>query len=88
MYTAQEACNLLGVAKSTLFRWEKEKKIPRAQRDLWGNRTYSLSDLTSILQSLSRSQRNIAAKAIECQILIEKQKVQMLESLLEKLKSM
>jgi excisionase family DNA binding protein len=54
-YTIQEVANLLGVAKTTIYNWERSSKIPKAQRELISNyRIYTISDIKKLQQITGR----------------------------------
>jgi hypothetical protein len=47
-YSPAEVCELFGIAKTTLFRWEQEDWFPRVGRDLSGQRQYSREHIQAI----------------------------------------
>ena len=49
-YTTAETADLCGISKSTLYRWERESKLPPPSRDLRGRRQYGKEDLVRIAQ--------------------------------------
>ena len=54
-YLTQEAANILGISKLTLYNWEKAKKIPKAKRDPMSNyRYYTEEDLKKLKKITGR----------------------------------
>lgn len=47
-FTTQEIADMVGVSKSTILNWIKDRKIPTPQRNLQGWRIFSQSDLGAI----------------------------------------
>lgn len=47
-YSPADICEMFGIAKSTLFRWESEGWLPRVGRDLNGQRQYTLEHIKTI----------------------------------------
>jgi len=45
------ACELLGISRSTLIRWENEGKIKPPRRLHGGHRRYLLADLRAVLSA-------------------------------------
>lgn len=52
IYSPAEVCELLGISRSTLFRWEAEGKIPPPDRDYLGNRQYTSEHVEALLRVL------------------------------------
>jgi DNA-binding transcriptional MerR regulator len=53
--SAQEAANILGVYKRTLFNWESAGKIPKAKRDPMNNyRYYTKEDIVHLKKMTKR----------------------------------
>ena len=50
-YTSGEICDRFGIAKNTLFSWEKNGKIPKAERD-WRNHRHYTANHVRALQAL------------------------------------
>ena len=53
-YRAQEVCDLLGISKKTLFKWEDEGYIPAIGRDWRHWRVYSETDIGDIRRFMSQ----------------------------------
>ncbi len=51
-YSTVEVCELFGISRSTLFRWEKEDWFPHVERDAMGQRLYTDTHLQAIAQRL------------------------------------
>lgn len=64
-YKSHKICEMLGIGKSTLFRWEKENKIPNVIRKLNGDREYTVGDIKTLLKNLNPIQRKRLQKNIE-----------------------
>ncbi len=48
-YKVSEVCEILGIAKNTLYNWEKKNKIPRSYRDpMSGWRLYTDEDIEKV----------------------------------------
>ena len=47
-YSTAEICDMFGVSKSTLFRWERDGLLPSVDRDVNGQRQYSQIHLEAI----------------------------------------
>ncbi len=47
-YTTAEVCDMFGISKSTLFRWEREGLLPKIDRDIDGHRRYSREQIRAI----------------------------------------
>jgi DNA-binding transcriptional MerR regulator len=47
-YSTAEICEMFGVSKSTLFRWERDGFLPSVDRDVNGQRQYSQIHLEAI----------------------------------------
>lgn len=49
IYLTAEVTRMLGITKKTLYRWEAQRKIPKAKRDLISNyRIYTIRDIERI----------------------------------------
>jgi len=48
VYSTAEICEMFGISKSTLFRWEREGQLPHIPRDISGQRQYNLDHITAI----------------------------------------
>ena len=51
-YSTVEVCDLFGISKSTLFRWERESWLPPVPRDANGQRQYTNQHLKAIAERL------------------------------------
>jgi excisionase family DNA binding protein len=51
-YSAKEAAEKLGISKSTLLRWFREKRISDVKRDRNGWRVFTSADIASIKKVL------------------------------------
>ena len=60
VYTPAEICELFDIARTTLFRWEKEGVMPAVARDKKGNRIYTDKHLKSIGQKVTRRLKELA----------------------------
>ena len=47
-YSTAEICEMFGISKSTLFRWEREGLLPTIPRDITGQRQYGQVHITAI----------------------------------------
>jgi excisionase family DNA binding protein len=47
-YSTEEAAKELGIAKSTLLRWFRERRIEEVKRDRNGWRVFTRADITKI----------------------------------------
>lgn len=65
-YRTAEVCQIVGIAKSTLFRWMRENVIKEAEyRDRKGWRLFTEDELRSITAETSRIQKNHVAQRAE-----------------------
>ena len=48
IYATAEVCEMFGISKSTLFRWEREGLLPPVPRDISGQRQYNLDHISAI----------------------------------------
>jgi hypothetical protein len=48
IYATAEVCEMFGISKSTLFRWEREGTLPPVPRDISGQRQYNLDHISAI----------------------------------------
>ena len=51
-YSAKEAAEKLGISKSTLLRWFREKRIADVKRDRNGWRVFTSTDIANIKKVL------------------------------------
>ncbi|QKC89477.1 helix-turn-helix domain-containing protein [Mesorhizobium sp. NZP2234] len=51
-YSTDEAAKKLGISKSTLLRWFREKRISDVKRDRNGWRVFTLADIESVKKVL------------------------------------
>ncbi len=49
LLTPSEICDRVGISKNTLLRWERDGKIPKAEKDWRGWRGYTDRQLKAIL---------------------------------------
>lgn len=62
-YRTAEVCQIVGIAKSTLFRWMRDNVIKEAEyRDRKGWRLFTEDELRSITAETSRIQSNHVAQ--------------------------
>lgn len=62
-YRTAEVCQIVGIGKSTLFRWMRQDIVKEAQyRDRKGWRLFTEDELQSITAETSRIQRNHVAE--------------------------
>ncbi|MCP4725795.1 MAG: MerR family transcriptional regulator [bacterium] len=57
-YSTNEVCTELDVTKNTLFKWEKEGKIKKVEKDWRGWRLFSdenVDEIRNIIQSKKKS---------------------------------
>jgi len=58
-YRTAEVCQMVGIGRSTLFRWIRQNIVKEAQyRDRKGWRLFTEDDLHSLMAESSRIQRN------------------------------
>ncbi len=63
-YRTAEVCRIVGIGKSTLFRWIRQNIIREAEhRDRKGWRLFTEDELRSITEETSKIQRNHVAEA-------------------------
>ncbi len=63
-YRTAEFCQIVGIGKSTLFRWIRQNIVKEAEyRDRKGWRLFSEDELRSITAETGRIQRNHVAQA-------------------------
>ena len=75
-YSSSEICDLFGISKTTLFRWEEDEKIPSVPRDLSDYRTYTKEHIQAI--SKLQKEQNLVPQYDKA---IQKQRKQQLEML-------
>ncbi len=62
-YRTAEVCQIVGIGKSTLFRWMREKVIKEAEyRDRKGWRLFTEDELRAITAETSKIQKNHVAQ--------------------------
>ncbi|MFO7773004.1 MAG: MerR family transcriptional regulator [Dehalococcoidia bacterium] len=62
-YRTAEVCQMVGIGKSTLFRWMRQSIVKEAEyRDRKGWRLFTEDELQSITAETSRIQRNHVAE--------------------------
>ena len=64
-YTTAEICEMFGISKSTLFRWEKEDQLPHIPRDINGQREYALEHIHAISERQKKQLGRRYAHAIK-----------------------
>ena len=60
-YLSNELCQIFGISKSTLFRWEKDNIIPAPTRDMNNRRLYSSKHILAIHRHNVKKLYNTAA---------------------------
>ena len=63
-YSTAEICEMFGISKSTLFRWEREGLLPPISRDLSGQRLYTQKHLNAISERQKKQLGKRYASAI------------------------
>lgn len=63
VFTPAKVCEVFGISKSTLFRWEREGKIEAPARDRLGQRQYSQAHMSEIGKLLYSKLYEQAARA-------------------------
>lgn len=53
-YTSQQAANIIGIYKRTLFNWEAAGKIPKARRDPMNNYRYYTKEDITLLKKITK----------------------------------
>jgi len=62
-YRTAEVCQIVGIGRSTLFRWIKEKIVKEAKyRDRKGWRLFTEDELDGLMAEASRIQKNQVAE--------------------------
>ena len=62
-YRTAEVCQMVGIGKSTLFRWTKEDIMSEAEhRDRRGWRLFTEDEIDKLRMEVNRIQKNRAAK--------------------------
>jgi len=62
-YRTAEVCQIVGIGKSTLFRWVRQNIVNDAEyRDRKGWRLFTEAELENIIAETSRIQKNHVAK--------------------------
>jgi len=65
IYSTAEVCELFGISKSTLFRWERENMLPPIPRDISGQRTYTQEHILAISERQKKQLGKRFARAVE-----------------------
>ena len=63
-YSTAEICEMFGISKSTLFRWEREGQLPPISRDISGQRLYTQEHLNAISERQKKQLGKRYASAI------------------------
>jgi hypothetical protein len=50
LFSPVQICQMFGISKTSLLRWEREGKIPLAHRTLEGERQYTIDDVNRIAE--------------------------------------
>ncbi len=66
-YSTVEVCELFGISRSTLFRWEKEGWFPHVERDEMGQRLYTDTHLRAIAQRLKERYKRQYEQALSAE---------------------
>lgn len=53
-YASQQAADILGIYKRTLFNWEAAGKIPKARRDPMNNYRYYTKEDVALLKKITK----------------------------------
>jgi DNA-binding transcriptional MerR regulator len=67
-YSPADICQWLGIPRTTLFRWESQGQIPRALRNLKGERVYErhhLQQIAETVQGKVKQQLRIQIKSLD-----------------------
>ncbi|MCD6391026.1 MAG: helix-turn-helix domain-containing protein [Dehalococcoidia bacterium] len=65
-YRTAEVCQIVGIGRSTLFRWIRQNIVKEAQyRDRKGWRLFTEDNLRSLMAESSRIQRNHAGETTQ-----------------------
>lgn len=65
VYSTAEICEMFGISKSTLFRWEREDQLPLIPRDISGQRQYNLDHIIAISERQKKQLGKRYADAIK-----------------------
>jgi DNA-binding transcriptional MerR regulator len=65
IYATAEVCEMFGISKSTLFRWEREGLLPPVPRDISGQRQYNLDHISAISEKQKKRLGKQFAHAIK-----------------------
>jgi transcriptional regulator with XRE-family HTH domain len=65
IFSTAEICEMFGISKSTLFRWEREGKLPPISRDITGQRQYNQEHITAISEKQKKQLGKRYAHAIQ-----------------------
>lgn len=65
VYSTAEICEMFGISKSTLFRWEREGQLPVIPRDISGQRQYTLDHVAAISERQKKQLGKRYAHAIK-----------------------
>jgi DNA-binding transcriptional MerR regulator len=64
-YSTAEICEMFGISKSTLFRWERDGQLPAIPRDITGQRQFSREHLIAISERQKKQLSRQYAHAIK-----------------------
>lgn len=71
-YRTAEVCQIVGIGKSTLFRWIRQNIVQDAEnRDRKGWRLFTEEELRTITAETSKIQTNHVARAAEMAVLLK-----------------
>ncbi len=48
--TVKDVLKEAGISRNTLYHWERNRKIPRPKRNIYGHRVYSAEDVERIVR--------------------------------------
>jgi DNA-binding transcriptional MerR regulator len=65
IFATAEVCEMFGISKSTLFRWEREGLLPPVPRDMTGQRQYNLDHISTISERQKKQLGKQYAQAIK-----------------------
>jgi len=65
VYSTAEICELFGISKSTLFRWERENLLPSIPRDISGQRLYTQDHVLAISERQKKQLGKRFERAVE-----------------------
>ena len=64
IYSTAEICEMFGISKSTLFRWEREGRLPPIARDISGQRQYDQRHINAVSEKQKKQLGKRYAHAI------------------------